>query len=144
MTSRLRAVAGAVLLLAAFAGVVEARDQREAVTLARPDAAHMLAGMRQYLKSVEGVLLGMVRNDMKAVAQSARKSGMAMVSDVSFEAALSVPPDFALRSMETHQLFDLLADEARDIGTKLAVTKRLGEVVATCNSCHAMYRLGGR
>jgi cytochrome c556 len=104
----------------------------------------MLAGMRQYLKSVEGVLLGMARNDMKAVAQSARKAGMAMVSDVSFEAALSVPSDFALRSMETHQLFDLVADEARDIGTKLAVTKRLGEAVATCNSCHAMYRLSGR
>lgn len=49
-----------------------------------------------------------------------------------------------MRSMETHQLFDLLADEARDIGTKLAVTKRLGEVLRTCNSCHATYRLSRR
>lgn len=144
MSARVRVAVFAGAFLFSFAGAGDARDRREPVTLSKADADHMRAGMQQYLKSVEGVVTGMANNNMKAVAASARKAGMAMVSDVSFEAALSVPPDYAMRSMETHQLFDLLADEARDIGTKLAVTKRLGEVLRTCNSCHATYRLSRR
>lgn len=144
MSARVKVAVYAGAFLLTLAGVGDARDRRETVTLSKVDADHMRAGMQQYLKSVEGVVTGMANNNMKAVAASARKAGMVMVSDVSFEAALSVPSDFAMRSMETHQLFDLLADEAQDIGTKLVVTKRLGEVLGTCNSCHATYRLTHR
>ncbi len=100
--------------------------------------------MRRYLDSVQGIVDGLARSNMAAVAESARKAGAAMVSDISLVAIVGLPPDFLLASMATHQKFDELADEAKAGATRMAVLDKLSGILATCNACHETYRVAIR
>jgi hypothetical protein len=147
---RSRIAAFSLCLLGALASgggaarIAEAGDGREAVSLAHADREYLLAGMRRYLDSVQGIVDGLARSNMAAVAESARKAGAAMVSDISLVAIVGLPPDFLLASMATHQKFDELADEAKTGATRMAVLDKLSGILATCNACHETYRVAIR
>lgn len=133
--------ASLALAVVAAVGPAPAQDERAAISLGRADREHLLAGMRGYLASIQGIIEGLSLSDMKLVAESARKSGAAAVASVNLSAVVGLPPDFLLASMATHQKLDELADAAQRGATRLAVLDSLSGVLASCNACHEAYRL---
>lgn len=120
--------------------LVAGGDGRVRIELSAKEREHIRAGMRVYLETIQGIVEGLARHRMAAVARSAAKGGERMLADVSLELVMKLPPDFVLISADTHRKLDELAAAARQPGTKLAVTTRLGEVLENCTSCHAKYR----
>lgn len=115
---------------------------REPLHLSASERAHLRAGMRTYLESVEGITRGLAENKMQAVAKSARRSGQSLMDETAIAMALKLPPDFVAASIETHGKFEELADQATAAGAKKAqVLETLGQILSGCTACHAKYRL---
>ena len=73
--------------------------------------------------------------------KAAKKSGMGMVDEPEIAIAMKLPPEFVAISLDTHQKFDALAQEAAEGGTKVGALTHIGEILANCTACHATYRL---
>ena len=116
-------------------------DQRTAIALTREEARHLRRGMRIFLESVQGIIDGANRNDMRQVAASADRSGMGLVEDLTFADVLKLPPEFVALSLDTHQKFAALARTAREGAGKKQVMEDLGWILTNCTACHASYRL---
>lgn len=116
-------------------------DERTVVTLSAKEARDLQRGMRIYLESVQGIIDGANRNDMRQVASSAERSGTGMVSGLSLADALSLPPEFVGMALDTHQKFDELARSARRRVGKREVMLQLDAILINCTACHASYRL---
>ncbi len=125
------------------ANAQEAADQRQAIALDPAERAFVLAEMRGFLQSVEGVI-GALASDRVADAQApASKSGMGVMHSVPPGLPKKLPKEFMMMGRQTHQAFDALAQEAASIGDKTAVLKQLETILNTCNTCHSSYRLTG-
>lgn len=131
---------GLAVLPAALPARAEPAPPRERIELSAREREHMKAGMRAYLESVQGVVAGLALHDFKAVARAASKSGMGAIKNVSPTLAMSLPAQFTLMSVDTHERFDALAKDALAYRTNLAVQKRLDDVLSNCTGCHAMFR----
>ncbi len=114
---------------------------RVSLHLTAAERAHLRAGMRTYLESVEGITRGLAENRMAAVAKSARRSGQSLMDETAIAMALKLPPDFVAASIETHGKFEELADQAAAGATKAQVLGTLGQILSGCTACHAQYRL---
>jgi cytochrome c556 len=114
---------------------------RTPIQLSASEREHLRLGMRVYLESVEGITDALADNKMLLVAKAAKKSGMGMVDEPEIAIAMKLPPEFVAISLDTHQKFDALAQEAAEGGTKVGVLTHIGEILANCTACHATYRL---
>jgi hypothetical protein len=130
----------ACLVPVSSSGAAE-EDARTSIRLSAADGEHLRRGMRNYLESVEGVVQALSANDMAGVALAAGKSGARLMAGASLTAVIGLPPQFALMSAATHQRFDDLAEAARNGASRSTALERLGEILASCTSCHAMYRI---
>jgi len=116
-------------------------DERSIVTLSAKEARDLQRGMRIYLESVQAIIDGANRNDMRQVASSAERSGTGIVSGLSLADAVSLPPEFVGMALDTHQKFDELARSARQRIGKRQVMQQLDAILVNCTACHASYRL---
>lgn len=116
-------------------------DPREAVVLDREETETLLAGMRTYLETIQGIVTALADNDVGHVAEIASKSGARMLSGVSPVTGLKAPLAFTSMSLDTHDKFDKLADAARKGTSRTEVLLALRDITANCISCHATYRL---
>ena len=114
---------------------------RTLIQLSASEREHLRLGMRVYLESVEGITDALADNKMLLVAKAAKKSGMGMVDELEIAIAMKLPPEFVAISLDTHQKFDALAQEAAEGGTKVGALTHIGEILANCTACHATYRL---
>ncbi|CAN1724922.1 putative Cytochrome c' [Hyphomicrobium sp. 1Nfss2.1] len=114
---------------------------RAALSLSPGEQAHIRAGMRAFLESVEGITQGIAEGSMKRVAGSARRSGWAMMDDAATAMAMKLPPEFVAVSIDTHQKFDDLAAAAEAGAPKAKLLGDLGQILTNCTACHASYRL---
>ena len=117
-------------------------DAREVVALAPAEAATMLAGMRTYLETIQGIVAALAANDSARIAAIAAESGAKQLHTVSPVTGLKAPVGFAMMSLDTHDKFDKLADKARRGTSRTEVLADLRDIMANCMSCHATYRLG--
>jgi hypothetical protein len=118
-----------------------APDGRQVIELTAEERDFVLAEMRGFLDSVQGILQGVVDGDMKSVSAAALKSGMGTMQHAPRTLMTKMPMEFKMLGMDTHQKFGALADEATGIGDKQQVLKQLTVLLANCNACHQGYRL---
>lgn len=116
-------------------------DPREAVALSPAEAEEMLAGMRTYLETIQGIVAAMAENDIDRVPAIAVKSGAKLLQDVSPATGLKAPLGFSMMSFDTHDKFDKLAEKARSGTSRAEVLADLRDILGNCISCHASYRL---
>lgn len=116
-------------------------DPREAVALNPVEAEEMLAGMRTYLETIQGIVAAMAENDIDRVPQIAAKSGAKMLRDVNPVTGLKAPIGFSTMSFDTHDKFDKLAEKARKGTSRTEVLNDLRDILGNCIACHASYRL---
>ena len=116
-------------------------DGRTAIMLSADERNLVLAEMRGFLEGIETITMGIVDNDMQAIAQSARKMGMAAAGQVPLTLMGKLPSEFRSLGMATHQAFDALAVEAQDIGDGQVILSGLGALINNCTTCHRAYRI---
>ena len=138
----LLAVVLALVYMFVIRGAVEeADDGRTAILLSSGERNLVLAEMRGFLESVQEIIEAVVENDMKAIVKSTHNVGMANAQGVPASLMGKLPLEFKKLGMATHQAFDDLGMEAKDMGDGALVMKKLGKLLQNCTACHASYRL---
>ena len=120
---------------------VHAEDTRIPVQLNETEHEFVLAEMRGFVESLQLVMSGLAVDDMKTVADAAKKSGKATANNAPKTLGGKFPSAFAALGGATHQLWDELAAEAEDMGGKRELLKKLSVLLNNCVTCHASYRL---
>lgn len=118
-----------------------APDARQAIVLSEDERNFVLTEMRGFLDSVQGIIDGVASDNMKAVAEAARSSGMITMQRAPQSLMSKMPPEFRMLGMSTHVSFGKLAEEASAMGDKQQILKQLGGLMANCGACHQGYRL---
>lgn len=116
-------------------------DNRQEVMLSPSERDLVLGEMRQLLDSVNGILNGLVENDLVKVEKSARAGGMQMAQDVNPMLMGKLPSAFKGMGMGVHKALDDLADALKQNKDPQDVMKRVAKITQTCVACHAVYRL---
>jgi len=139
-----------VLLLLVIAGGIykfifqgsasEGTDGRMAVHLTSGERDLVLTEMRAFLESIQQVTKGITADDMKLVAESARKSGKAAQGAVPGTLVGKLPIAFKKLGFDTHAKFDQLALDAEEFGDSEHAMSQLSTLMDNCVGCHAAYR----
>lgn len=130
--------AGAHSLPAAQAAGV---DDRTTITLDPAEREHLLAGMRTYLMSIQGIVAALAENQTPRIAEAAKPSGAKALQTVSPITAVKLPAGFVSISFDTHDKFDKLAERALKQPSRGEILSDVRDLLANCTSCHMMYRL---
>jgi hypothetical protein len=116
-------------------------DSRQRLTLPAPARDKVLAEMRHMLESVNGILRGVVANDLPAVERAARAAGTVMAVEMDPAMMQQLLPAFRELGLQTHRAFDELADRIKAGGSREDAIRGLAGVTGNCVACHAVYRL---
>lgn len=130
--------AGAYSLAPAYAAGI---DDRTTITLDTAEREHLLAGMRTYLVSVQGIVAALAENQTPRIAEAAKPSGAKALQTVSPITAVKLPAGFVSISFDTHDKFDKLAERALKQPSRGEMLSDVRDLLANCTSCHMMYRL---
>lgn len=121
--------------------VSKSSDERTAILLNVDERALVLNEMRAFLTSVQQISLGLSRNDMTLVADSARKSGKAAQAEMPGTLVAKLPLQFKKLGSDTHRKFDQLAMDAEDLEDESHAMEQLSTLLTNCVNCHASYRI---
>lgn len=119
----------------------QSADGRLAIHLDSAERDLVLGEMRGFLESVQLITKGIVENDMKLVAESAKKVGKAAQGAVPGTLVGKLPMEFKKLGFDTHQKFDQLAMNAEEFGDSETTLAELSALMQNCTACHAVYRL---
>jgi hypothetical protein len=119
------------------------KDERAAIALSADERAAVLAEMRAFLQSVQGIAGAVASGKVAAAADAAKPSGMGAAHAMPKSLMGKLPMEFRKLGMDTHQRFDALALEASGLGDGKVVLTQLEQILANCNGCHAGYRFTG-
>lgn len=116
-------------------------DGREAIVLPVPGRNLVLAEMRGFLEAVQAIAAGLAEKDLKAISENAHKVGMANARNVPTGLMKKLPQQFRQLGAATHKQFDEISVEAREIGDRDVILKKLGDLMLNCTTCHSIYKL---
>lgn len=120
--------------------VAPSDDGRISIILEPGERQFMLADMRGLLESVQAVAEAAGANDMKAVAEAARKSGFGQHEEAPLAIRLKLPMEMKALGPTMHQSFDDLALAAEQGADAVKIAALLGQTLSVCTACHAGYR----
>ena len=115
-------------------------DGRTAIHLTAGERDLVLKEMRAFLESVQQITKGISNNDMRLVAEYAKKVGSAAQNEVPGTLIGKLPIAFKKLGSDTHAKFDLLALDAESLGDSSHSLKQLSELMENCIACHATHR----
>jgi hypothetical protein len=117
-----------------------APETRQAVVLNADEQAMVLAEMRGFMESVQGVLSAVAAKDAKALAEAAGKSGMKVMGHLPMATRAKFPPALMAIGRATHMGFDSLAADAAGGTVPADTVARLATISGQCVACHAAFR----
>ena len=119
----------------------QSTDERTTILLNATERNLVLAEMRSFLTSVQQISKGISENDMKLVAQFARKSGKSAQAEVPGTLMGKLPLPFKRLGGDTHKKFDQLAMDAEDLEDGAHALEQLSTLLQNCVNCHTAYRI---
>ena len=134
-------IAGGIYKLIFQGDVSESTDSRASILLDAEEMDIVLAEMRMFLESTQQIIKGANENDMKLVAEVARKVGKTAQGTIPATLREKLPIEFKQLGSETHVKFDQLAMDAEDLEDSSLVLEQLSVLMQNCISCHAAFRL---
>lgn len=138
---RLRCIALACAFMAfAPAPNAFAADDRMEITLDTAERDLLLAGMRTYLLSVQGIVAALAENRSTDIAPIAAKSGAKLLQTVSPVTAAKLPLAFMSMSFDTHDKFDKLSARAAKQASRSEILSDLRDILGNCTSCHMSFQ----
>ena len=117
-----------------------APETRQAIVLTADERAIVLAEMRGFMESVQGVLAAVAANDAKALADAAGKSGMKVMGHLPMATRAKFPQGLMMMGRATHMGFDELAAAAAGGTVPADTIDRLATITGQCVACHATFR----
>lgn len=140
-----------IFLLLAFSGflvnkfvsgsVAPYEDGRTSVVLTKDERNLILAEMRAFLVSVQGVSQAISDNNMDKVAEIAHKAGMAAEEGTPGSLLQKIPLPMKKMGFGTRDQFDAIAQTAKTTKDKNVAREQLDTLMLTCIACHSTYRL---
>jgi len=129
------------LLISSSISIAE-DDTRELVQFPEMMQQHMMANMRDHLKSINEILLNLANDDLDAAAQIAeQRLGMSSLeSHNASHMAKFMPEGMRLAGTSMHKAASRFALKAEE-GELLPAYKLLTEITSACVTCHAAYRI---
>jgi len=121
--------------------VSESTDGRIAVHLDAGETDLVLMEMRMFLNAVQEIVKGVNENDMKLVAEAARRVGKEAQLAVPGTLMGKLPIELKKLGFDTHTKFDQLAMDAEELGDSGHALEQLATLMQNCVACHAAYRL---
>ena len=135
-------VIGGMTYVFVYQGKVQpAGDGRTAIVLSPGERDLVLAEMRMFVESIQGMVSAVPDEDMKTVAEYARQVGMQAQQQVPGSLVGKLPLAFKQMGRATHQQFDQLALDAEQLGDPDHSLQQLGKLMQNCIACHATYRI---
>lgn len=134
------AVIGLVYVFMISGEVIEGEDQRQAIVLEPAERSFVLAEMRAFLTTVQGITAAISREDMAAVASLAKASGIATTVGTPVTLMKKLPLQFKQLGLGVHRDFDQLALDAEQLSDPGHSLKQLADITAKCVACHATYQ----
>ena len=116
-------------------------DGRTAIIVEPGERDLILEEMRSFLVSVQAIVASANADEIPAIAEAARKSGMQAQGQVPSALIGKLPLSFKTLGFDTHKRFDQLALDAGQFGDKAHALQQLDELMNNCIACHASYRL---
>ncbi len=120
--------------------VVATADGREAIVLEPAERDKVLAEMREFLVSIQGITEGIANDDMASVVSAARPMGTAAQQGVPDSLVRKLPLGFKQMGFDTHSKFEQLALDAEQLGDAEHALEQLVALMQNCTACHSMYR----
>jgi hypothetical protein len=137
----LLALSGFLIKTFISGNVVASNDGRINVVLTKDERDLVLAEMRAFLVSVQGVSQAITENDMKKVAELSHKAGMAAETDTPGALLQKLPLGMKKLGFGTRDKFDEISASAKENKDANIVRKQLDTLMQNCIACHASYRL---
>ena len=116
-------------------------DGRISVILTKDERNLVLAEMRQFLISVQGVSQAITDKNMDKVATLAHQAGMAAEADTPGALLQKLPLGMKKLGFGTRDKFDEIAATAKNDKDPMKARKQLDNLMLNCIACHAAYRL---
>jgi hypothetical protein len=116
-------------------------DQRPYLILLPEERDLVLQEMRSFLYVIQTIADALGRDDMKAVADAARTMGSGAANEIPPHVVAKLPDDFKQLAGVVHTTFDIIALDAESLGDAKHTLSQLGDMLKTCNACHAMYQI---
>ena len=133
-------IAGGIYKFLFQGSVTESTDGRMSIQLDAGESDLVLTEMRMFLGSIQKITEGITEDDMKLVAEYARKVGKAAQGAVPGTLMGKLPMQFKQLGSDTHAKFDQLALDAEEFGDGGHVLSQLSTLMQNCTGCHEAYR----
>ena len=117
-----------------------AKDERRAVALTEPTLVYVLTEMRNLMDALQSVMEAAGKGDWDKAAAAADKSGMKASKATPKEVTAELPDDLRQMSRQMRLAFDAVAETASSKRDAAAVSAKVAETMAFCNTCHQGYR----
>jgi hypothetical protein len=115
-------------------------DFRKAIVLTEEERNLVLKEMRTFLDTLHMATVALGKEDVTAIAEPARKVGMAASGEVPVALRNKLPKEFKMLAMSTHKSFDLMALDAQELEDTQHSLTQLGSLMGNCTSCHALFK----
>ncbi len=116
-------------------------DGRAVLELSPDERAMILDEMRMFLDGVEKMTGALGRQDMPAVAETARNLGQKMVHEVPPALRAKLPQEFRQLGFSVHRDFDQIALDAESMKDVSHSLNQLSATLQKCVACHASYQI---
>ena len=120
---------------------VQGDDGRTVVLLSSSDRAFLLAEMRAWLESVQGISEALAEGDMQRAAEEAHAAGKVDMKQIPASLLRDLPVELKKLGFGTHAAFRTLAKEIEGGKDTRASLKMLSGLMLNCVGCHASYRV---
>jgi hypothetical protein len=133
-----------LLALAIFAAnplFAQEIDNRQVINLNPMQRNQVLTEMRALLAATQNIAGALAKDDMAAVAESAKAVGFNMKHKAENPLHSVLPKQFMMLGMSMHKDFDVIAEEITTLNNPKHTLQQLSETLAKCSACHATYQI---
>lgn len=133
------------IMLTTLMNFAQAEDIRTPIYVAADRHQELLAEMRGFLVSINGIVRGLATEDMATVAKFARANGRLKMRQDRIKSGrrgrgFDAPQPFQMMGGTLHGKFDEIALDAEQMGDPQQTLEQLAATTAICTACHASYR----
>ena len=122
--------------------VTKSINSSTSITLTETERAIVRGEMGKFLAGLQQITLALANDDMQTVSEVATTLGPQMMRNVSRQLLKSkLPKGFMQFGRATHNSFNVIAQNAKDLGDRQLILKQLSSTLEKCVACHAAYQI---
>ena len=116
-------------------------DTRIKLSLPADERHLVLKEMRNFVIAIHDITNGIATDNMRAVAEAARRMGSAAAGTVPPRVVAKLPPTVKQLAGRVHSTFDMIAMDAEDIGDGIHTIEQISALTNHCIACHEIYQV---